>query len=102
MKITDLIPCGSKNAISRTYLLSLCKEHGIAENDRKMRKLIEDARKEFCIICLSDGKGYFIPAKDDIKELRHYIAQEKCRSISINLNLKMASNLLADMESNRI
>ena len=102
MKIENLIPKGKNNAISRKYLLSLCKEHGIADSDRKMRKLIEDARKEFCIICLSDGKGYFIPAKEDIKELRHYIAQEKCRSISINRNLKMASNLLADMESNRI
>ncbi len=102
MRITDLIPRGSKNAISRAYLLSLCKEHGIAESDRKMRKLIEDTRKEFCIICLSDGKGYFIPAKDDIKELRHYIAQEKDRSKSILKNLRVANAVLEDLEYGRV
>lgn len=102
MDIKTLIPVGKKNAISRTYLLTLCKQVGIADSDRKMRKLIENARKEFCIINLSNGTGYFIPAKEDVADLRHYIAQEKVRSLSIMHNLEMAKSLLADMEKGRV
>jgi len=102
MKIENLIPKGKNNAISRMELLNRCILHGLATNDRAMRRLIEEARQENVILNLSNGKGYFIPDKDDIAELRHYIAQEKLRSISINRNLKMASNLLADMESGRV
>lgn len=102
MKIENLIPKGKNNAISRMELLNRCILHGLATNDRAMRRLIEEARQENVIINGQTGSGYYIPDKDDIAELRHYIAQERCRSISINKNLKMASNLLADMESNRI
>lgn len=102
MKIENLIPKGKNNAISRMELLNRCILHGLANNDRSMRRLIEESRKENVILNLSNGKGYFIPDKEDLSDLRHYIAQEKCRSISINRNLKMASNLLADMECGRI
>lgn len=102
MKIENLIPKGKNNAISRMELLNRCILHGLANNDRAMRRLIEESRKSNVIINGQTGSGYYIPDKDDIAELRHYIAQEKCRSISINRNLKMASNLLADMECGRI
>ena len=102
MTIKDIIPVGSKNAITRKNLLDRCLCAGLAENDRQMRKLIENARKESVIICLSDGRGYFLPDKDDQDKLRHYINQEHDRSISILRNLKMANNLLSDMECGRI
>ena len=102
MSIIDIIPKGSKNAISRSYLLTLCKEYGIADNDREMRRLIEKERATNCIICLSDGKGYYIPDENDKDKLRHYINQEHGRSISIMRNLKMANNLLEDMEVGRV
>lgn len=101
MTIENLIPIGSKNSISRSQLLTECKFYGIADTDRKMRRLIEDARQESVIICLSDGKGYYIPDKDDKDKLRHYINQEHGRSISILRNLKMARNLLEDLEKER-
>lgn len=101
-KIIDLIPTGKKNAIRRQALLSECIYEGIAGNDREMRRLIEEARKEAVILNMQDGKGYFIPSKEDIAELQHYVAQERNRSISISRNLRIASNLLADMETGRI
>lgn len=101
MNISELIPIGSKNSISRSQLLTECKFYGIADTDRKMRRLIEEARRDICVICLSDGNGYFIPDKDDKDKLRHYINQEHGRSISILRNLKMARNLLEDLEKER-
>lgn len=102
MNITSLIPMGKRNAIKREELLYRCKMYGLATNDRAMRKLIEDARKESCILNLQNGSGYFRPTKDDLPELRHYIAQEKDRSMAILHNLKMARNVLEDMEVGRI
>ena len=102
MRIQELIPKGSQNSISRSQLLADCRNYGIAETDRQMRKLIEDARKESVIICLCNGKGYFIPDKSDKDKLRHYINQEHDRSIAILRNLKMANNLLADLERGAI
>jgi len=100
--IIDIIPKGSANAISREALLDKCILFGIALNDRAMRKAIEAARKENVVICLSDGRGYFVPDKNDKDKLRHYINQEHDRSIAILRNLKMANNLLEDMEVGRI
>lgn len=100
--ITDIIPKGSKNAISRTYLLTLCKELGIAQSDREMRRKISEARTEFAILNTQSGKGYFIPDKNDVAELRHYIAQEKDRSRSILKNLGVATRLLEDLEYGRV
>ena len=100
--ITDIIPKGSKNAISRTYLLTLCREHGIAKSDREMRRQIEQARHEIAIICLSDGRGYFVPDKSDIAELKHYINQEHDRGKAILRNLKTARATLEDLEYGRV
>lgn len=102
MKISDLIPMGKANAIKREELLYKCKMLGLATNDRGMRKLIEDARKENCILNMQNGAGYFIPTKDDLPELRHYVEQERDRSLTILSNLKMARNLLEDMEVGRL
>ena len=102
MNVVDLIPKGSANAITRERLLDKCIFYGLALNDRQMRKLIEDARAENCILNLSDGRGYFVPDRNDKDKLRHYVNQEHDRSMTILRNLKMANSLLADMESNRI
>ena len=102
MNIIELIPEGKANAINRAQLLSKCQMYGLATNDRQMRRLIEEARRKFCILNLSDGKGYFMPTKDDLPELVNYIAQEHDRSMSILCNLKVARNLLEDMECDRL
>lgn len=100
--IIDLIPKGSDNAISREALLDKCIWSGIALNDRAMRKAIEDARKSVTILNMQDGRGYFLPDKNDQDKLRHYINQEHDRGLSILRNLNMANNLLSDMENNRL
>ena len=102
MKISNLIPMGKKNAIKRDELLDRCVLFGLATNDRAMRSLIEDARKEVVILNMQDGRGYFRPTKDDLPELRHYVAQERDRSLTILSNLKMARNMLEDMEVGRL
>lgn len=99
--ILDIIPRGNGNAISREALLDKCILFGIAHNDRSMRKAIEEARGYSCILNLSDGRGYFVPDKNDKDKLRQYVEQEHDRSISILRNLKMANNMLADLEHNR-
>lgn len=102
MTIKDLIPIGSQNAVSRSQLLTECKEYGIADNDRKMRRLIEDARSQSVILNLQDGRGYFRPDKSDKDKLKHYVAQERDRSITISRNLQMASAMLEDLEHGRV
>lgn len=102
MNISNLIPMGKKNAIKREELLDRCVLFGLATNDRAMRKLIEEARREKCILNMQDGSGYFQPTKDDLPELRHYVAQERDRYITIASNLKMARAMLEDMECGRI
>ena len=102
MNISDLIPEGKENSISRQYLLTLCREYGIAKSDREMRRLIQKERAKSCILNMQDGSGYFRPTKDDLQELRHYILQEKDRSMTILSNLRMAKNLLEDMEVGRV
>lgn len=100
--ITEIIPKGSKNAISRTYLLTLCKEHGIANSDREMRRQIEQARKIDVILNLSDGRGYFIPDEQDQDKLRTYIKQESDRYKSVICNLHIARAMLEDLEYGRV
>jgi len=100
--ITEIIPIGKKNAVTRRMLLNLCKEHGIAKSDREMRRQIEQARKDMCVICLSDGRGYFVPDKSDIAELKHYINQEHDRGKAILRNLKTARATLEDLEYGRV
>lgn len=100
--ITDIIPRGSKNAISRAYLLSLCKEHGIAKSDREMRRQIEQARKVDVILNLSDGRGYFIPDEQDKDKLRTYLKQESDRYKSVIRNLHIARAMLEDLEYGRV
>ena len=102
MSIIDIIPTGSKNAVSRSYLLTLCKEHGIAKTDREMRRKIELARKVDVILNLSDGNGYFIPDKDDKDKLKVYLKQESDRYKSVIRNLSVARAMLEDLEKERI
>lgn len=102
MNISELVPKGKKNAISRAELLRRCNEFGVAKSDREMRRLIQNARANACILNLSDGRGYFVPDKSDIAELKHYINQEHDRGKAILRNLKTARATLEDLEYGRV
>ena len=102
MNIQDLIPIGSEKAITRNDLLEKCQLFGIAGNDRQMRSMIEQARKNTVILNMQDGRGYFRPSVADKDKLKHYVSQESDRYISIAVNQKIARALLEDMEHERL
>lgn len=82
MNIVEYIPEGFENAISRK---ELCRITGL--NDRIVRKLIEDARRNTIIISNNDGSGYWLFPEDPTEEeqmlLRRYVKQQESRAKSI-------------------
>ena len=82
MKITDYIPKGYENAISRK---SLCIKTGL--KDRVVRNLIEEARRDTIIISNTDGSGYWIyhdnPTEQEKELLIKYVKQQESRAKSI-------------------
>ena len=82
MKITDYIPKGYANAISRK---SLSAKTGL--KDRVVRNLIEEARRDTIIISNNDGSGYWIypdnPTEQEKDLLSKYVKQQESRAKSI-------------------
>ena len=79
MDITDYIPRGQEHAISRRDLARLT---GLS--DREVRYYIERYNQEGDepIICLLDGRGYFIPLQSERDLVWKCIANETSRSIN--------------------
>ena len=82
--IIDLIPVGRDNAISRDYLVTLCVQHGLVkenlkDKDRAMRDLVGEARKEYVVLNLSDGNGYYRPTLKEFLDLQRHIRQIRSR-----------------------
>lgn len=105
--ITDLIPVGRDNAISRQLLIEKCVAFGligweIADKDRAMRRLIEKARIDCTILNISDGNGYYRVSKEDLQDLQRYIRQEDNRAKAAFRNHAMARKLYEDYKTGRI
>lgn len=105
--IADLIPVGRENAISRQMLVALCVENGLVKNtlfgkDRAMRKLIEQARRDYTILNLSNGQGYYRPSRNDLQDLQRYIRQETKRAVSVFRNIVVAKALYEDYIHGRL
>ena len=80
MEIIDYIPFGRGNAVKRQQL---CKLTGLP--DREMRREIERARREYAIINLQSGDGYFRPDPADPVDCdmaRAWVRQETARAKS--------------------
>lgn len=92
MNILDYIPFGKENAIKR---LELRLKIGLS--DRKIRKLIAEARLENVIINLQNGGGYYRPTSEEIKEIEQHYKQEYHRAISILCRLKPERRALKDV-----
>jgi len=73
----DMIPVGRENAISRTQL---CIMTGMT--DRQMRREIHDLRRDYCILNVQDGNGYFRPTKKEAPLVRRFVLQERSRALS--------------------
>lgn len=88
MKITDYIPVGRKNAVTRRRLRQLT---GLS--DRMLRLEIQRARRTHIILNLSDGRGYYQPDLEipsERAEIIDYVRQEESRLKSIGYALKPA------------
>lgn len=86
INITDYIPIGHENAISRK---SLCAATGL--KDRVVRNLIEEARRNTIIISNNDGSGYWIFPDDPTTEeellLNKFVQAQERRAKSIFYSL---------------
>lgn len=91
MNIIDYIPYGKENAITREQL---SKVTGLP--DRAMRKEIELARRDTCIINNQNGKGYYRPT--DKAEVERYIKQEESRAKKIFMALGGARKYQEEMK----
>ena len=82
MNITDYIPYGRENAITRLELANT-----LHFTDRKIREAIEEARREGeIIINLQDGKGYYRTSNLDEIEKQYW--QRKNRAMSLLVQQK--------------
>ena len=105
--ISDLIPIGQENAISRKDLTNKCLSYGLIDErtkdpDRCMRNLLTKAKENHAIINLQDGGGYFQPGPNDLNSLNWYIQQEQRRAVAIFKPLRYAEKLREDMKAGRI
>ena len=90
--ILDYIPTGSMNAIERVILRL---KTGL--KDRQKRRLIHFARRKIPILNMQDGKGYFIPDMNNIKDINllvRYVQQEESRLRRIAWSLMGARRTL--------
>jgi hypothetical protein len=76
MNIREYIPKGQNNAISKK---NLCRRTGLS--DRELRHCVEKANQEGeePIICLLDGRGYFIPLPSEREQAIEYMRSEYSR-----------------------
>lgn len=105
--IADLIPTGRESAIKRSTLTQLCVEHGLIDakskdKDRVMRELVKKARRDYVILNLSDGNGYYKVSKNDIQDLQRYIRQRESRIKSEFRDLPLAKALYEDYIHGRL
>lgn len=94
MDITDFIPYGRANAVTRKYL---CMITGL--DDRTMRNEIAKERRYTPILNSQDGKGYYQPTLDDAEEVRDFIRQETARAKSIFYALKGAKDWIKELDN---
>lgn len=105
--IADLIPVGRENAISRKILTQLCVQHGlidesVRDKDRAMRILIQKDRRDFVILNLSTGEGYYRVSREDMQDLQRYIRQEESRAKASFRNVQLAKALYEDYKYDRV
>nr|DAW70709.1 MAG TPA: winged helix-turn-helix transcription repressor [Caudoviricetes sp.] len=89
MDIVDYIPFGRENAVTRAQLRS---RTGI--DDRTIRDMIADARRDTVILNMQDGKGYFRPLPEERHLVEAYAKQETARLKSIGWSLKATRQML--------
>lgn len=97
MNISDYIPFGKDNAISRKRLSEIT---GLS--DRKLREVIALERRNTIIINLSNGQGYFQPInglEDDL--VVDYYKQENSRLKRIGWSLLATRRRVKEIQNGK-
>lgn len=103
IKITDLIPYGYDNAISRKDLVIQAEQNHLVEGatlvemDRLVRRLVQKARERGTVILYRNQGGYYQPTNDDEKHIRRYIASERAKAQTLYRETYYAEKLLDDI-----
>lgn len=93
MNIVNYIGVGRENAVDRVRLTELT---GLP--DRKVRSLIEEARREGTLIVnAQDGAGYYI--SDDLVELKRQLHTNHSRAMSILVQQKYLRRKIKELEA---
>lgn len=82
---------GQDNAVKHDVLKSLT---GL--KDRQLRLALEQARQDFCVINMQDGKGYYLP--DNKEDAKKYYKQEYNRAMSILKRLNGTKQYISELE----
>ena len=93
MNIMTFIPYGRENAISRQELVRI-----LCLPDRKVRNLIEDARRRGEII-LNDGSGVGYWCSDDLGELKRQYKMNQNRAMSVLVQQKYLRRRIKELEA---
>ena len=94
--ILNYIGVGRENAVDRFRLMELT---GLP--DRKVRSLIEDARREGALIVnAQDGAGYYI--SEDLGELKRQLNTNHSRAMSILVQQKYLRRKIKELEAEQI
>lgn len=92
MNIFISIPTGAQNAIPRAEL-----RQALGVSDRKMRQLIEDARRDGALILNGQsGAGYFQASPDDLDAIERQYRQDTARALSILARRKTMRRILKE------
>lgn len=90
MKYTDtelivnyLIPVGQENAVTLEELA-----RAVGTDKRCVRDAISQLRREFVILNMQDGNGYFKPSPDEIELTKRWVKQEESRMKKLALSLR--------------
>jgi len=100
--VTDLIPFGYENAISRRDLVKKAIESQLVESsnysaDRQVRKLMQVAKERGTVILYRTDGGYYQPTNEDERHLRHYIARTRQMAYTLMNESRYAERLLTDI-----
>lgn len=91
-KILDHIGIGKANAVTREELTQR-----LSLTDRKIRNMIEDARREGALIInAGDGTGYYL--SDNLEDLKRQLKMNHNRAMSILVQQKHLRRRIKELE----
>ena len=97
MDITDYLNIGHDKALNTRQLAKVT-----SLDERFVRELISKARRKTVILNLQDGKGYFLPSKEERPLVERWVKQEESRLKQHALALRSARKELHKLEGQEV